>query len=495
MDASRDTMEKLIKNVTAMNQELYKTILEDAAVLESCGQNVPSLLRDVPELRMDVKFILVDLQTIIKACYATDRFYEKRYHLKNFYAGMLEGFKLLYGFGKMRNCTIWAKLGEHLQAVVGSEPLFGALKQQYDGITQSLLAIEASKTEQDDRNLTYHYDDDLLLVYRLTLKMDSEEKAGLKFIEYLKILGTILELANQIELLYATKGLLLPVGEARHDDIALMIVQQAAKSFGEHPKLPDVLLMAVDKGAEQLDSYARMKKSILSLQEYIGKTVKIKTTFPEIDVLKWMLDAQMMVTFMMADASSIMRGFLGAGSKVECPLTLRRLTISRVSTLNHLIGYKKDDTDSMWGRILTIIPEGYQSLRNEGLDIEKRLLAMRRKRDIDTRALYVHLIDNHKYRSNVPAIVKALENPKILLELKASQEVVIICGTISRFLSKLMDALSTVARKSRMESEMKLKKQIDDIRQLTYYPQCPDLLGANMRKQLDEVERIISSEL
>ena len=202
-----------------------------------------------------------------------------------------------------------------------------------------------------------------------------------------------------------------------------------------------------------------------------------------------------MVTFMMGDASSIMRGFLGAGSKVECPLTLRRLTISRVSTLNHLIGYKKDDTDSMWGRILTIIPEGYQSLRNEGLDIEKRLLAMRRKGDIDTRALYVHLIDNHKYRSNVPAIVKALENPKILLELKASQEVISICGTISRFLSKLMDALSTVARKSRMESEMKLKKQIDDIRQLTYYPQCPDLLGANMRKQLDEVERIISSEL
>ena len=41
---------------------------------------------------MDVKFILVDLQTIIRACFMTEKAYEKRYHLKNLYAGMLEGY-------------------------------------------------------------------------------------------------------------------------------------------------------------------------------------------------------------------------------------------------------------------------------------------------------------------------------------------------------------------------------------------------------------------
>lgn len=109
--------------------------------------------------------------------------------------------------------------------------------------------------------------------------MDSEEKAGLKFLEYLKILGAILELANQIELLYAMKGMLLPVDESRHDNIALMIVQQAAKSLGEHPRMNETLLIAVDKGADQLDNLSikahearlesdrRLKKQIDDIRE------------------------------------------------------------------------------------------------------------------------------------------------------------------------------------------------------------------------------------
>lgn len=168
MESNKETIDNLISNAKEANKELYYSVLEDASSFKRCGQDIPALLRYVPELRMDIKFILVDLQTSMSACFSTDRFYEKRYHLKNLYAGMLEGYKLLYGFGKIRNRTIWARLGEEInKEVVGNpkeESIFKAIKQEYDNITQELLGIEATKTDQDDRNLTYHYDDDLLLV-------------------------------------------------------------------------------------------------------------------------------------------------------------------------------------------------------------------------------------------------------------------------------------------------------------------------------------------
>lgn len=497
MDATKETIDKLLVNATAATKELYFTILEDDSCLKNCGQNVPALLRDVPELRMDIKFILVDLQTSMRACFATDRLYEKRYHLKNLYAGMLEGFKLLYGFGNMRKRTVWWRIGEDLQnEIVGSSPytLFLPLKKCYDNITQALLAIESTQTDRDERNLTYHYDDDLLLVYRLTLKTNSEEEAGEKFIHYMDVLRSMLKLSNLIEDIYAANGCRLPQGASHNDELSLKIVQKVAKVFGENPRMPEVLLIAVDKGAEQIDKYAEMKKNTVKVEEYIDKSFKEKKIdIPEIGIIKGLLDVQMMASFMMADAATILRGFIGAGSEVECPLTLRRLTISRVSTLNHLIGYKKDDSDSMWRRIKTIIPNGYNELNEQAIQIEKRLLSLRKEGDVDSRALYVHLIDNHKYKSNIPAIVSALENPMILMELQASQDVVKICGDISKFMVKLMDAFSAEARKARIESDRKLKKQIDGIRELTNHPNCPELLRDSMREQLDEVERIINT--
>lgn len=493
MKASQDTLENLIRQASAFNQELYFSILEDSSSLVKCDDTVPALLKDVPELRMDVKFIMVDLQTIICACFSTDRFYEKRYHLKNLYAGMLEGYKLLYGFGNMRKCTIWYRIGEDLQHASESSHLFDDLKCRYDKITENLLSIEATKTDQDDRNLTYHYDDDLLLVYRLTLKTDSEEKACLKFLDYLKVLGSMLTLINEIEIKYAFLNYSLPDSEVKHDDLALMIIQNVSKTLGQHPQMPSVLLVAVDKGASQIDSFAKMKKDAVSLQEFIGKTVKIKCTLPEIEIVKGLLDVEMLVSFMIADASTILRSFIGAGSKAECPLALRRLTISRVSTLNHLIGYRKDDSDSMWGRIMSIIPEGNTSLMDEAHTIEQELKSIRKKGDLDTRALYVHLIENKKWKSNIPSIVKALESPTILTELQASQDIIKVCGEISKFLPKLMNVLSAEAHRSRIESDRKLKKKINEISQLADHPNCPDLLRDSMRQQLDVVEKMLLS--
>ena len=498
MDASKKTIENLILSAAVATQELYTTILEDAAVLEACDERVPSLLRCVPELRMDVKFILVDLQTIIRACFVTEKAYEKRYHLKNLYAGMLEGYKLLYGFGSMRRRTVWARIGEELNRLDQDNPdmasAFEPLKLKYDAISQQLLAIEATNTDRDDRNLTYHYDDDLLLVYRLTLRTDSEEKASLKYIEFVKILGAMLQLGNQIELTEAVLGHTLPQVNAHHDDVALNAVKIVAETLGKHPQLPEALSVAVDKGASQLDSFAKYKKDVVTVEKRVGEITNNEFEIPEFDVIKALLDIQMLVPFMMADMAAILRGFVGAGSKAEYPLILRKMTISRVSTLSHLIGYGNDGADSMWSGIISVIPRDSYELQEEAEKIEIILKGIRKPDDCDRRALYVHLIDNKTYDSNVPVIVQKMEDITILSELQDSQEIIKICGRISQFVAKLMTVLSENARKSRIQSEQKLKKQMSDIRKMADRPNVPKVLRDTIRKHLDEIEPLMFSE-
>ena len=498
MDASKQTIENLILNAAVATQELYTTILEDAAVLEACDESVPSLFRCVPELRMDVKFILVDLQTIIRACFVTEKAYEKRYHLKNLYAGMLEGYKLLYGFGSLRRRTVWSRIGEELNRLDQDNPdiasAFEPLKLKYDEISQQLLAIEATNTDRDDRNLTYHYDDDLLLVYRLTLKTDSEEKASLKYIEFVKILGAMLQLGNQIELTEAVLGHTLPQVNAHHDDMALTAVKIVAETLGKHPQLPEVLSVAVDEGAAQLDSFAKYKKDVVTVEKRVGETTNNEFEIPEFDVIKALLDIQMLVSFMMADMAAILRGFVGAGSKAEYPLILRRMTISRVSTLSHLIGYGNDEADSMWRGIISVIPNDNHELQEEAEKIELILRGIRKSDDCDRRALYVHLIDNKASVSNVPSIVHKMEDITILSELQDSQEIIKICGRISQFVAKLMTVLSEDAKKSRIKSEQKLKKQMSDIRKMADRPNVPKVLRDTIRKHLDEIEPLMFSE-
>lgn len=495
-----DMTNNIRRSLILANQTLFFSMLDDAATYTNGVDDLPTLLADIPELRMDIKFILVDLQTIMKSCYKADRFYEKRYHLKNLYAGMLEGYKLLYGFDTFRWRTIWARIGEHIKEYVAAGDdryvSLAALKNKYDDITQSLLKIEFTWSDKEDRNLTYHYDDDLLLVYRLTLKMDSEDTAGLKFIEYIEVLKSMLELCNEIEEAFDILGYKILEREERRDELALMIVQKVAKLLGKHPNMPEALEKAIDQGANLIDSYAKIKKNALKFEDiidnYIDNKVISSSSIPEIGIIKGLTDVQMLISFMMADAATILRGFIGADSNVEHPLLLRRLTISRVSTLNHLISYKSDVSDSMIARILKVIPADRRDLIDKGLDIIEKLVKLRRPGDMDTRALYVHLIENHKYKSNIPAIVKALENPAILNELQASEGVVKMCGELSRFLTEIMTALSEEARKNRQNSERELKNQIAKIRNVAETPHYPEFFRDSLRVQLDEIERIMS---
>lgn len=77
MKASKDTIETLVRSVAETNRELYCSMREDVSIFERRREGLPELLRLAVELRMDVKFIMVDLQTCLRACLITGKSYEK----------------------------------------------------------------------------------------------------------------------------------------------------------------------------------------------------------------------------------------------------------------------------------------------------------------------------------------------------------------------------------------------------------------------------------
>lgn len=66
-EASKETVENLIGNFSKTIEDLYKKVVEDISLLKELNEDVPQLLRLAVELRMDMRFILIDLMTSLRA--------------------------------------------------------------------------------------------------------------------------------------------------------------------------------------------------------------------------------------------------------------------------------------------------------------------------------------------------------------------------------------------------------------------------------------------
>lgn len=67
-EASKETVENLINNSSKTIEDLYKKVVEDISFLKELNADVPQLLRLAIELRMNMRFILIDLMTSLRGC-------------------------------------------------------------------------------------------------------------------------------------------------------------------------------------------------------------------------------------------------------------------------------------------------------------------------------------------------------------------------------------------------------------------------------------------
>ena len=168
-----------------------------------------------------------------------------------------------------------------------------------------------------------------------------------------------------------------------------------AEILGEHGKLQEALNTILDD-ASKVDDVARMRKGIVGIKTF-AKEKMPNEYFPEADEMDDMANVHLLLQIMLVDIASIVNGYLNSGSGPEYALNLRRLTITRVSTLSHLYGYGEYERNkSLWGKICSMIPKSDETLLEQSNSLTADLNSLIDGGDKELRTLYAHLIDKKR---------------------------------------------------------------------------------------------------
>lgn len=505
MEATRETVDNLIMNASKTIEDLFAKVNADNRLLNRCDNQVSAVLKLMLELRRDIRFILIDLLTSLRACLNATSTFEKCYHIKNLEGIRVEGYQLLCGYGKEKEDAIWTCLGDELrscQASVQEERIikaFDGLVQVYDKITETFNGIAASDEERTSRNLTYHYDDELLLVYKQLIKVkETGENTPMKLVvPWIDALLMIVMMCETIQLVEEAQGNRLPEekrnGNYHVDVMALHLYKKMAEVFSKADRLQEGLDLPL-KEMDRIDWAALEKKKLLKLNELLLERTQVVETPKVLVDLKDLLNIDILIRIIFADFAAIMKAFLKAETDIEHALNFRRLVISKVSALGHLVRYNDvEKQNTLWNTIEVAVPAGDIALRIEALTIRQELESLVNDQDVVRRALYVHLMDRYTHESNVPKIIANLEGVDLMVEFKSITKLISVLGYTKKFLTPLLKAIEKEQDRKTKKTDAEFRSFIRSFRELTNKPNVTNDLKKFINDSADQMDKMMES--
>lgn len=505
MEATKETVDNLIMNASKAIEDLFAKVNTDNKLLDRCDDQVSAVLKLMLELRRDIRFVLIDLLTSLRACLNATSTFEKCYHIKNLEGIRVEGYQSLCGYGKEKEDAIWTRIGIELQRCqveVQDERIakaYEGLVEVYGQITEVFKNIVASDEERTSRNLTYHYDDELLLVYKqLTKVRETGEDTPMKLlVPWMDALLMIVMLCETIEKVEDAKGHKLPEGllhgDFHIDVIDLHLYKKMAETFAKTDRLQAGLELPL-KEVDRIDWAAMEKQKLLKLNELLLDKTQVEETPKVLTDLKYLLNIDILIRIIFADVAAIMKAFLKADTDIEHALNLRRLVISKVSALGHLVGYNDvERQNALWGTIEAAVPNREAALRVEAHAIKEKLESLVSEEDVARRALYVHLMDRYSHESNVPEIIANLEGVDLMVEFNSITKLISVLGRIKKFLTPLFKAIEKEEDRKSKETDAEFREFIRTFRALTNMPNVSIDTRKFINDSADQMEKMMES--
>lgn len=505
MEAAKETVDNLIMNASKTIEDLFAKVKADNKLFNRCNDQVPAVLKLMLELRRDIRFVLIDLMVSLRACLNATTTFEKCYHIKNLEGIRVEGYQLLRGYGKEKEDAIWPRIGIELQRcqTEAQEERFlkayEGLVHVYDQITEAFKSIAASDAERTSRNLTYHYDDELLLVYKqLTKVRETGEDIPVKLVvPWMDALLMIVMLCEAIENVEEAQGHKLPgnplYGDFHVDVMALHLYKKMAESFAKTERLQEGLELPL-KEMDRIDWAAMEKQKLLRLNDLLLERTQVEETPKVLTDLKYLLNIDILVRIIFADVAAIMKAFLKADTDIEHALNLRRLVISKVSALGHLVGYNDvEKQNALWATIEAAIPTCEIMLKQEAQSIRQDLESLVNDLDVVRRALYVHLMNRYSHESNVPEIIANLEGVDLMVEFNSITKLISVLGRIKKFLTPLFKAIEKVEDRKARKTDAEFRAFIRKFRGLTNKPNTTADVKRFINESADQIEKMMES--
>lgn len=483
--ASWETINNLMQNSANMISSLYAGISEEVAALRTLEASGDSqLLIYAHQLHIAVSYSLIDLGVSVRASLGTDKPLEKRFHLKNLMASISESFKVIMNFDKARKKSLWTKLNGELHNV--GTPAILAL---YDDITKKLEAFGNTYIDQDLRNLTLHYDDNMMRVYEATVGINDEDKTLKVFIEYVDILRLILVFSDL--LVSSDRPCAEQTGNTDQVEIDSIINGYFKQTLNNNDRLKDVLDKVIDGEGHGIDSIADNIRRFARLELWMKDNGM--PFVPELESVKILMNAELLIGFMMGDLSSVTKAYLRSESEAESKMNLRRYIVIKTSTLVHLYGYDQGEKDnSVWRLLMSCIPQDETALLDEATMLEKRLKTLITSSDKQERALYVHLVNNSNSKFVVPDTLSAIDAIGPIVKIAQTQEVLYVAKNVRILLRKIMDVLSRRAKEANMQSTQKLEAWFSEIIGMLNKSKLPQETKTQLRDSIEKLRSTVS---
>ena len=251
--------------------------------------------------------------------------------------------------------------------------------------------------------------------------------------------------------------------------------KRMVSEFSKNDQLKEILGKVL-KDIDSVDWAAKEKDKLGRLEDWLGENAPNQDKPKTIKDMKDLMNVYLLVGMSFADMACVIRAFMNAGSDIEYPLTFRRLLVSKVSTLGHLVGYNDAEKgNALWTFIQKAVPTDATKLKTEAAEIRIELES---------------LLNRDTNESNVLRILESIEGIDLLIEINAYTTFIKIIGRIRKFLISLMAELAIRVDKTTKASNIKMRVQIKRLRQLLNNPRCSADLRISFNKTLDQMEKI-----
>jgi len=488
--ASKETIESLIDNAGKAIQDLYVSIRKDIADKSVISAIQPSIFLRTEDVRIGVQFVIMDLGVSCRALFVCNNPFEKRHHMKNLYASISEGYKLLLGFGKTRKYTLWSLLQEEVKKIGD-----GNLTSECVEITSRLDGFASKCIDQDLRNLTLHYDENMMRVFEKTASLNNEDTTVQCVCELWAIFQDILLFCNKVDEYeehsthimkpVSTEPVRLDVNRL-HDCVRILI--------GSNGRLADVISEIISKASKQLDGMADNVRKLQRVQCFVQKQAIVEAPFPEFDIIEALANCEMLVRFMAIDLASILNSYLHSATDIESSLNLRRVVVIKTSTLVHLYGYNEEEYGkSVWKSIKSFIPDNNKVLLEESTDIEGVLrIIVSNDIDKELRVSLVHLYNNNDNKADVENVISTVESLNPINHITEILLLMHLYKRIQSFTLRLMDILANKAHRQALESQKQVEEMMASILEKLESSQVPSELKVSFSESINKIKSLLA---
>lgn len=483
--ASEFTIKELSANMGGIINELFPVLkncikglskLEDMQKTDSIDSNKYNEYKKILEIHSSVLYVIIEVACAFRADFKSNIAIEKRINLKYVVQIISEFFKAVF-IPLRSNKTLWNKVSVHLYSL-------GLDVTKYN-IEESAEKYDSAyfQKDKDNRNITVHYDFDLVKLYEYLVNI-SEEKEARRLCDFMAIVQPL----NKLITLYSS----LIIKSIQAEDTSILLESDADDILFEklkeelYPQLGSSLQHFAKLLDDNMQPYCFIEKLPNNLVSILGNS-----GIERINAIRDYGKISILLHYIYLDLGATIRGYLQSESYIEKRWNIIRINLIIYEAWKKIYLQHSDNEKSLWEQFiyipLSLIDD--KSINEEADSINSILNSYKEDKNIEyIRNEYVHIKERRK--NNLPILFHDLINLKPYDELNKS---LVFLKLLPRIIKLNMKSMQIASEAENTYNREKLHEPFNLIKLKISESKMPEINKKNLLRTIEDGENKIIS--